>query len=524
MIFRSPHPDIAIPDLPLTPLVLRHAESLGDKPAFIDGASGRVLTYRQLAEGVRTVAAGLARRGFGKGAVLAICAPNVAEYGIVVHAVASLGGIVTTINPVCTGEELAQRLSDAGATYLLLAGDAAPQMREAIAGSPVRETLVLGTAAGCTSLASLWEEPERALPDVAIDPEKDLIALLYSSGTSGLPKGVMLTHRNLVASLSQLRAAEMITADDVVFGILPFFHIYGLMVMQLVLSQGATLVTLPRFELTATLEALQAHRVTFAYLAPPVVVKMAQHPHIDAYDLSHLQVIHCGGAPLATGVAERCKVRLGCRLKQGYALTECYPALRVNATEAEHLPISAVGYCAPNTECKLVDPETGAELGPGQPGEIWLRGPQVMQGYLHHPTETAQVLDAAGWLRTGDVGIASEDGVFTIVDRLKELIKYKGYQVAPAELEALLLTHPAVADVAVIPSPDAQAGEVPKAVVVLCHEVAPDDLLAFVAARVAPYKKVRRIEIVAQIPKSPSGKILRRVLVERDRAAAGVPA
>jgi acyl-CoA synthetase (AMP-forming)/AMP-acid ligase II len=522
MIFRSPYPDVAIPDLPLTPVVMRHAETLGDKPALVDGASGRALTYGQLAEGVRRAAAGLARRGFRKGEVLAICAPNVLEYAVAFHGAASLGGIVTTINPACTQEELTYRLNDARAAFLLTTPHSLDLARAAASTSTVREILVFGAGSRATSWDSLLAEAGFIAPDVVIEPREDLVALLYSSGTSGLPKGVMLTHRNLVASLHQLAAAEAIIAADVVFGILPFFHIYGLMVMQLVLSQGATLVTVSRFDLSSTLQALQDYGVTFAYLAPPVLVNLAKHAIVDDYDLSRLQVIHCGGAPLGEAVARGCVARLGCRIKQGYAMTECYPALRVGRADSATLDVAMVGRCAPNTECKLVDPETGAELGPDQPGEIWLRGPQVMKGYLNQPLATGQAIEADGWLRTGDVGVADADGSFTIVDRLKELIKYKGYQVAPAELEAILLSHPAIADAAVVPSPDEEAGEVPKAFVVLRGEADPDELMAFVAARVAPYKRVRRIEFVEQIPKSSSGKILRRILVERERAAVPV--
>lgn len=522
MIFRSSYSDVVIPDLPLTPVVLRHAERLGDKPALIDGPSGRALTYGQLAEGVRRAAAGLSRRGFRKGEVLAICAPNVLEYAIAFHAAATLGGIVTTINPLCTTDELAHRLKDLQAAWLVTTRSLHDRAREAAVDSVVREILLFDAAQGTSSWNALLDDDAVAAPDITLVPRDDLAALLYSSGTSGLPKGVMLTHRNLVASLHQLSAAEVMTADDVVFGILPFFHAYGLGVMHLAFSEGATLVAMPRFELASSLRVLQEYRVNRAYLAPPVLVSLAKSPLIDEYDLSLLKEIHCGGAPLSPVVARTCAARMGCHIKQGYALTECYPAIRVGAADPARLDPSSVGHCVSNTECKVVDPETGAELGPDQPGEIWLRGPQVTQGYLNHPTATAETIDTDGWLRTGDIGVADENGSFTIVDRLKELIKYKGYQVAPAELEAILLAHPAVADAAVIPSPDEVAGEVPKAFVVLHGEVDLDELMGFVADRVAPYKKVRRVEVIDQIPKSSSGKILRRILVERERAAAAV--
>jgi acyl-CoA synthetase (AMP-forming)/AMP-acid ligase II len=496
---------------------------LRDTPALIDGTSGQVMTYGQLAEDIRRKARGLARRGFRKGEILAIWAPNSLEYLVAFHAAASVGGIVAPINPLCTVDELAHRLRDSNAAFLLTTPDSLDRARAAASASNVRELLIVGESSEATSFASLVADDDGSAPNVTIEAEKDLVALLYSSGTGGLPKGVMLTHRNLVAGLHQLTGAEQLAADEIVLGILPFFHMYGLMVVQLILSQGATLVTMPRFELMSCLRALQEYRVTRAYLAPPIVVNLAKHPRVDEYDLSRLQVIQSGGAPLSESVARGCAARLGCQIRQGYALTECYPAIRMGAADPDMRNVRSVGRCVPNTECKIVDPATGDELGAGQPGELLLRGPQVMKGYLNQPDATAQTIDVDGWLRTGDIGVADEDGFFTIVDRLKELIKYKGYQVAPAELEAVLLAHPAVADAAVIPSPDVEAGEVPKAFVVVAGEATAADLMTFVAARVAPYKKIRRLEFIEQIPKSPSGKILRRVLVERERAAVPVP-
>jgi acyl-CoA synthetase (AMP-forming)/AMP-acid ligase II len=252
-------------------------------------------------------------------------------------------------------------------------------------------------------------------------------------------------------------------------------------------------------------------------------LSLAKQPAVDRYDLSRLRVIVSGGAPLGAEVANACRERLGCVVKQGYGLTETSPVTHLGPADPTHIKIESVGQLVPNTEGKIVDPTSGADLESGKQGEVWIRGPQVMKGYLKRPNATAEMLDDDGWLRTGDLGYADADGNFTIVDRLKELIKYKGFQVAPAELEALLLSHPAVADVAVIPTRDEETGEVPKAFVVLQQEATPDELLAYVAERVAPYKKVRRLEFIDQIPKSAAGKILRRVLVERERAACADP-
>lgn len=523
MIVRSPYPDIEIPDLPLTPFVLRQAERLDDKPALIDATSGQMLTYRQLAHGVESVASGLARRGYRKGDVLAICAPNILEYAIAFHAVTSLGGVVTMINPLSTGDELVQRLIDAKAHTLLTTPEALGRTRAAIDRVELRERIVFGSAPGATSFDSLTADNSPPAPIVPIDPRNELAALPYSSGSSGLPKGVMLTHRNLVAGLGQFAVAAPIAREEVVFASLPFFHMLGLATMNLVLSQGATLVVTPRFELAAFLHALHDLAVTRVFTVPPIVIELAKSPCVTGFDLSRLKIIHCGAAPLGETVLRRCADRLGCAVKQGYALTEGFPAIRMGPDDREMSRANSVGRCVPNTECKVVDPETGADLGPGQAGELLLRGPQIMQGYLNQPEATAEAIDHEGWLRTGDIGWVDDEGYFTIVDRLKEMIKYKGYQVAPAELEAVLLSHPAVADVAVIPSPDDEAGEVAKAFVVLEGEATAEELMGYVADRVAPYKKVRRVEFTDQIPRSASGKILRQVLVARERDLAATP-
>jgi acyl-CoA synthetase (AMP-forming)/AMP-acid ligase II len=284
---------------------------------------------------------------------------------------------------------------------------------------------------------------------------------------------------------------------------------------------------MPRFDFAEYLSNLERYRVTVAHVVPPIVLALAKQPAVEGRDLSSLRLLFSGAAPLGSELTRACSERLGCAVRQGYGMTESSPAVHITPAEAADAKHGSVGVCVPSTESKIVDVETGEELGAGAEGEILVRGPQVMKGYLNRPEETARTVDAEGWLHTGDIGYADDDGHFFIVDRAKELIKYKGFQVAPAELEALLLTHPAVADAAVVPSRDDEAGEIPKAFVVLkpdsslSSENAADDLIEFVAARVAPHKKVRRVELIEQIPKSPSGKILRRVLVQRDRDASG---
>jgi acyl-CoA synthetase (AMP-forming)/AMP-acid ligase II len=286
-------------------------------------------------------------------------------------------------------------------------------------------------------------------------------------------------------------------------------------ILSVGLMRGATIVTLARFELEAFLKVLHDWRIEIAHVVPPIVVALAKHPSVDNYDLKSLRCLFSGAASLGAGLTDAVRTRLGVSTRQGYGLTETSPAVHYTAPGTER-PGKA-GLLMPNTECRVIDPETGRDRGAGEPGELLLRGPQVMKGYLNNPEATARTLDADGWLHTGDICTMDADGYLTVVDRLKELIKVKGFQVAPAELEALLLKHPQVADVAVIPVPDDDAGEVPKAVIVPRTGLTADDVIAFVRAQVAHYKRVQHVEFVETIPKSPSGKILRRVLVQRER-------
>jgi acyl-CoA synthetase (AMP-forming)/AMP-acid ligase II len=517
----SPHTDVTIPDLPLHEFVLADAMRRADEPALVDGPSGRTLTYGQLAGGVRRVAAGLAARGFGKGDVFAIYSPNLPEYALAFYGVSAAGGINTTINPLYTADELAFQLNDAKARFLLTVPPFLDKALQAAANSGVEEVFVLGEAEGATPFASLLTAGDTP-PAVQIDPARDLVALPYSSGTTGLPKGVMLTHRNLVANLCQ--SGPVLAADpgERLIAVLPFFHIYGLVVlMAAAVWRGATLVTMPRFDLEEFLRILQEYRITRAYLAPPIVLALAKHPMVDKYDLSALDSIMSGAAPLDAGLERAAGERLDSRVGQGWGLTETSPVVTTTLNAPAGPRPGSVGVLLPNTELRVVDPATGADVSRGETGELLVRGPQVMQGYLNAPEATADMLDPDGWLHTGDLGSVDQDGYVYVVDRVKELIKYKGLQVAPAELEAVLLSHPAVTDAAVVRSPDQEAGEVPKAFVVARTPVDPQELMAFVAERVAPHKKVRRLEFVDEIPKAASGKILRRVLIERDRQDAG---
>ena len=537
MIIRSPHPQLEFPErIDYTSFIFEQADRRPQRPALIDSASGRVYAFSELVAAVRGLAGGLAARGIGRGDVVALYLPNVAEYAVVFHGVCAAGATNTPVNPLYTPDELARQLRDSHARMLVTTPEFLAVAREGAERAGIAEIVVAGDAAEATSLDELIlagveaadaivpGEPigtEGEAPRVPIDPAVDLAVLPYSSGTTGLPKGVMLTHRNLIANIAQAQAVIGIADDDVVLAVLPFFHIYGMqLVMNLGLRAGATIVTVPRFDLQGFLDLIELHRATCLFIVPPIALALAKHPAVEGRDLSSVRMIKTGAAPLGAELERALAMRLDTAVLQGYGMTETGPVTHLNPLEPGHMKAGSVGVPVAGTECRLVDPETGMDVGVDTPGELWSRGPQVMRGYLGDRRATAAIIDADGWLHSGDVAVVDADGYFTIVDRLKELIKYKGFQVAPAELEALLNGHPAVADVAVIGVPDEEAGELPKALVVLGDEVTDEELLDYVAQRVSPHKRIRLIERVGEIPKSPSGKILRRILRDRERERA----
>jgi acyl-CoA synthetase (AMP-forming)/AMP-acid ligase II len=486
-----------------------------------DGLTGRTISYTQLLEQIRRTAAGLAARGIGKGDVVSVWSPNLPEWPVAFFGAAKLGAIVHTSNPVSTPEELAFQLADGNVKILITVNALADKARAAIDQSkkPI-ELITIDETPGLPSLASIMVDATPPTP--VIDPANDLVALPYSSGTTGMPKGVMLTHRNIVSQLQQLDSIET-TDMKALLGVLPFFHIYGqVIILMHGLMRGATIVTMPRFEFEPFLKVLQDWPITSAHIVPPIVVGLGKHPAVDNYKFPHLKYLFSGAAPLGPELTEAVEKRLNVKIRQGYGMTEASPATHYTVAGKERS--GAVGLLMPSMECRIVDAEKGADVVEGQPGEVWVRGPNVMKGYLNNPEATARTVDREGWLHTGDIGIMDEDGYLTVVDRLKELIKVKGFQVAPAELESLLLKHPKIADVAVIPVADEDSGEVPKAIVVKKEALTADEVIEFLLPKVAHYKRVRHVAFVDAIPKSPSGKILRRVLVEKERAAASAKA
>jgi 4-coumarate--CoA ligase len=515
MVFASPLPDVEIPEVPLTGYVLARAAELGSKPALIDGPTGRTLTYAGLEAGIRSLAGGLQARGFGPGNTLALMAPNIPEYAVVFHGVAMAGGTITTINPTYTAPEVHKQLLDSHATLLVTIGLFLETAREAVEGTEVTEVFVLGDG-DATPAAALFGAP--IAEQVPIDVN-DVVVLPYSSGTTGLNKGVMLSHHNLVANIAQVLSGGDVREDEKFIAVLPFFHIYGMQVlMNTGLRAGATVITMPRFDLEEFLRLHQEYGITRSFVAPPIVVALAKHPMVDDYDLSKLEQVFSGAAPLSAELSIEAGVRLGCEVVQGYGMTELSPVSHL--TPPGSSKPGSCGVTAPNTVTMIVDPVTQKELGVDEDGEVCIKGPQVMLGYLGNQAATDAIFDRDGWLHTGDIGHIDSDGHLYVVDRLKELIKYKGFQVPPAELEALLLTHPAIADAAVVGQPDDEAGEIPVAHVVLRPgaEATPEEIQEFVAGQVAHYKQIRKVVITDTIPKSASGKILRRIL--RDQPPA----
>jgi acyl-CoA synthetase (AMP-forming)/AMP-acid ligase II len=506
----GPRPEV--PDVDVTTFVLGRAAELADRLAVIDGSSGRGVTYAELASGVRRVRAGLAEQGLGPGDTLCVALPNVAEFAMTFHGAASAGLRCTTANPIYTARELSHQLADTGAKVAIAASANAGTVIEAAASTHC-DVYVVGDDARAKPFSALLAG-DHADAATIVGAPTDVAAVLYSGGTTGLPKGVMLSHRNLVASMVQSGSMFALTPDDVVIAALPFFHVYGLnVILNRALAAGATVVTMQRFVLEDFLALIEEHRVTRGYIVPAMAVALASSPAVDRYDLSSLRNVLSGAAILGADLATACERKLGCPVTQAYGMTEMSSATHLAPLFEPMRKPDSIGVPVPGTECRLVDPDTGQDVTAGEAGELYLRGDHVMIGYLNNPDATAATIDSDGWLHTGDLAVGDDDGWFRVVARLKEIIKYKGYQVAPAELEALLLEHPQVADCAVIGRPDDEAGEIPVAVIVAASgNLDADDVMQYIADRVAPYKRIRRVEVTDEIPKSPSGRILRRLL------------
>jgi acyl-CoA synthetase (AMP-forming)/AMP-acid ligase II len=525
--FASPFPDVSIPDIPVFNYLFDGiTDNERELVAVVEATTGATTHYGELIDQIEAFGANLGTRGVGVGDVVGLLSPNSTAFAVAFHGILRAGATATTFNVLSTVEEIARQLRDSHARMVLTVAEHREKAETAAAqiGLAQGEVLMLDDVVDIGSRPTVVCAGARNLR-----PADHLAVLPYSSGTTGLPKGVMLTHRNLVANAAQVQPLNIVGPNDVVLAVLPFFHIYGLSVLLTAsLVPRAKLVVMPSFDLAAFLGAIQDHRCTKAFIVPPVAVALAKHPMVDSYDLSPLEVIMCGAAPLDAEVARVVGARLDVAVLQGFGMSELsgaghgMPVDRGRDSVGVVAPVHSCGWTLPNTVSKLVTPETGVEIavpdhGVSAAGELWIKGPNVMLGYLGNDEATASAIDDDGFLHTGDLACVDADGCVYIVDRLKELIKYKGYQVAPAELEALLLTHPAIADAAVVAAIHPESGEeIPKAFVVTqpSASLTAAEVTEFVAARVAPYKKVREVEFTEFIPKSASGKILRKELRE----------
>ena len=510
MIFDSRYPPVAIRDITITERVFEGLFLDLDAPVIVEGPTGRKVTAGELLDRIKRFAGGLIKHGYG-GKTVAIMSTNHPDYPVVFHGTAWSGGTISTANPTYTASELNYQLKDSGAELLVTLPDFLDTAKEAAKGTNVKEIITFGSAEGTTDIDDFLGDP--LAEQIPVDLDEHVVVLPYSSGTTGLPKGVMLTHRNIATNVDQSIGGIDIQQGEWTVAFLPFFHIYGqTLLMNVYLAQGAGIITMPRFELESFLKLVQEYKTPRIWAVPPVAIALSKHPLVDEYDLSAVEYVFSAAAPADEALMNAIRDRIGAKGVQAYGMTELSPISHM--APAENASSGAVGVAVPNTECRIVDPETGKDCGEAEEGELWIRGPQVMKGYLNNPQATAATITDDGWLRTGDLAAIDANGELWIRDRLKELIKFKGFQVAPAEVEAVLLTCPGVGDCAVLAAQDEEAGEVPVAYVVQAPgaDITADDILASIEGRLVSYKVPRAITFIDAIPKTASGKILRREL------------
>nr|A0A2H5AIX5.1 RecName: Full=4-coumarate-CoA ligase 1 [Narcissus pseudonarcissus]AUG71938.1 4-coumarate-CoA ligase 1 [Narcissus pseudonarcissus] len=532
-IFRSKLPDIYVPDhLPLHSYCFQNLHQFSDRPCLIDGFTNKTLTYAEVELASKRVGAGLHRLGLRQGHVVMLLLPNSIEFVLSFIGASLLGAMSTTANPFYTSAEIHKQAAAAGAKIIVTESCHVSKLQglEGISRIVVIDDAVR-VPENVMHFSELESTDEAELPRIDVHPD-DVVALPYSSGTTGLPKGVMLTHNGLVTSVAQQVDGENpnlhFSEDDVLLCVLPLFHIYSLnSVLLCGLRAGAAIVLMRKFEIVRLMELVEKYRVTIAPFVPPIVVEMVKNEAVDRYDLSSIRVVMSGAAPMGKELENKLREKLpNAKLGQGYGMTEAGPVLSMClafAKEPFEVKSGSCGTVVRNAELKIIDPETGFSLSRNQPGEICIRGNQIMKGYLNNPEATKQTIDEEGWLHTGDIGFVDDDDEIFIVDRLKELIKYKGFQVAPAELEAMLITHPNMADAAVVSIKDDSCGELPVAFIVRSNgsEITEDEIKKYISKQVVFYKRIHRVFFIEAIPKAPSGKILRKEL--RARLAAECP-
>ena len=499
--------------------VLESCGAFGTREAIVDSGANVRLSYARLGELIEAAARGLVRAGLKPGDVAAIFLANSWEYVVAVHAITLAGGIPTLLNPSYKEREARFQLENSGA--LMLISDAARLNGIDLQGLPLRRIYCThNESAGAMPFAELLQGGTSALPAAAHAPDETLAALPYSSGTTGLPKGVMLSHHNLVANCYQFLSPGELgtpTSDDRMLCFLPLYHIYGLnVVLNPTLLVGATMILMPRFDLDSLLRLIVEEQATYLPQVPPVMNALCATAEQGRFPKTHkIRATKSGAAPLAPELAKRFDDLTGIRVRQGYGMTEASPVTHLGFFETELYRPASIGQSVAQTDCRIVR-EDGSDCGSGEAGELVMRGPQFMSGYWKSPEATASVL-RDGWYWSGDIAVRDEQGFYQIVDRRKEMIKFKGFPIAPAEVEAVLLEHPAVRDCGVVGKPDTTAGEIPIAFIVArdeqscCAKLA-DQLCGYVGDRLAHYKQPKEVRFVSAIPRNPSGKILRKDL------------
>ncbi|KAK7852127.1 4-coumarate--CoA ligase CCL1 [Quercus suber] len=531
-IFRSKLPDIYIPNhLPLHTYCFENLSQFKDRPCLINGSNGATYTYAEVELMSRKVASGLDKLGIKQGEVIMLLLQNCPEFMFAFLGASHIGAIITTANPFYTPAEVAKQAKAANTKLIITQGLYVEKVKDFAKENDIKVMCIdESPVEGYLHFAELTQADENEIPAVKINPD-DVVALPYSSGTTGLPKGVMLTHRGLVTSVAQQVDGEnpnlYFHKEDVILCVLPLFHIYSLNSVFLCgLRVGAAILIMQKFEIVKLLELVEKFKVSIAPFVPPIVLAIAKSPEVNKYDLSSIRTVMSGAAPMGKELEDAVRAKLpNAKLGQGYGMTEAGPLLSMClafAKEPFEVKSGACGTVVRNAEMKIVDPETGASLPRNQAGEICIRGSQIMKGYVNDLEATKRTIDNEGWLHSGDIGYIDDDDELFIVDRLKELIKYKGFQVAPAELEAMLIAHPNISDAAVVPLKDEAAGEVPVAFVVKSNgsKISEEDIKQYISRQVVFYKRINRVFFTDTIPKAPSGKILRKDL--KARLAAGL--
>ncbi|KAL5767499.1 hypothetical protein ACOSQ2_014282 [Xanthoceras sorbifolium] len=537
-VFKSKLPDIPISNhLSLHTYCFQNVPDFPDNPCLIVGSTGKTYSFAETHLICRKTAAGLSNLGIKQGDVIMILLQNCAEFVFAFMGASIMGAVTTTANPFYTSTEVFKQFNASRAKLIITMSQYVDKLRESTPdenhpriGEDFTVITIDEPPENCLHFTVLSEANENDVPEVSIKPD-DPVALPFSSGTTGLPKGVVLTHKSLITSVAQQVDGEnpnlYLKQQDVVLCVLPLFHIYSLnSVLLCSLRAGAGVLLMQKFEIGSLLELIQRHKVSVAAVVPPLVVALAKNPMVANFDLSSIRMVLSGAAPLGKELEEALRSRVPqAILGQGYGMTEAGPVLSMCLGFAKEPYPTKSGSCGTvvrNAELKVIDPETGCSLGYNQPGEICIRGPQIMKGYLNDAESTATTIDVEGWLHTGDIGYVDDDDEVFIVDRVKEIIKFKGFQVPPAELEALLINHSSIADAAVVPQKDEVAGEVPVAFVVRSNgfELTEEAIKEYIAKQVVFYKRLHKVYFVHAIPKSPSGKILRKDLRAKLAVAA----